>query len=659
MAGNLLNIGKSGLFAAQVGLSTTGHNIANANVAGYSRQVVVQSSGIAQDFGYGFVGSGTQIADLKRYSDNFLNTQVRSAQASTSSLSAYNAQISQIDNLLADTASGLSPALQNFFAGLQDLAANPASTPARQAVLSNAESLASRFQDLDGRLQEIRDGVNSQITTKVSLINSYASQIADLNEQIGKFTLANGTSKPNDLMDARDQLVLELNKQVKATVIAGDNNSVTVSVGVGMPLVVGSKPFRLAAATSPTDLERVQVGYMTGTKMTVLGDNTLPGGELGGLLEFRTATLDRAQNSLGRIAIGIADTFNRQHSLGQDSAGKAGGDFFTIGPAVTGASLTNSPTSSAEVVATVADAGALTSSDYRVDYDNGKYWVKRLSDNDLTEIKPYPQAVPQVIDGVAFDIQGVAGQGDYFIVRPTIGGAANFNLAINDLGRIAAATPVVTNTPLGNNGTAKISEGSIDDGFLGAGSVKGSMPFTLTYDAAGAGEIKGFPAGSRVSLTVNGVQQPGSPFTSGAAPIPFVAGANYNVGGVNLSFTGKPADQDTFRVGPNTNGQGDNRNVQLLGGLQTKNILNNGTATYQSAYAELVSFIGNKTREVQVNSVAGEALLGQVRASQQAVSGVNLDEEATNLLKYQQAYQAAGKVMQIASTLFDTLLSLR
>ncbi|NML63163.1 flagellar hook-associated protein FlgK [Massilia sp. RP-1-19] len=657
MAGNLLSIGKSGLFAAQAGLSTTGHNISNANVAGYSRQTVVQSSAMAQDFGYGFVGSGTQVADIKRYSDAFLNTQVRNAQSSLSSLEAYNSQISQIDNLLADTTSGLSPALQNFFTGLHNLAANPSSTAARQAVLSNAESLASRFQSLDGRMQEIRDGVNAQVTTKVTLINSYASQIADLNEQIGKFTLANGNAKPNDLMDARDQLVLELNKEIKANVTPGANNSLTISIGVGMPLVVGSKQFELAVATSPTDLARVQVGYMTGNKMTVLADSSLSGGALGGLLEFRTNTLDRAQNSLGRIAIGIAETFNAQHKLGLDSKSAMGGDFFTIGEAVVGASLTNTPVSNPalapQVKAAIVDSSKLTHSDYKVEYKNGSYWVSSTSGGAAVEINPFPQTQPQEIFGIAFDIKNAATEGDYFIVRPTIGGAANFNVAIKDIAQIAAGAPVVTNTPLGNKGSAKISEGSISKEYL-AGAP--TLPLTLNFDAA-SGELQGFPAGSTVYVTsAGGTPQP---FVVGTDPILFKAGDNYNIGGVNVSFTGKPAEGDTFKISANTNGASDNRNAHALGKLQTKTILDGGTATYQSAYAELVSFIGNKTREVQVNGDAGEALLSQVRASQQEVSGVNLDEEASNLLKYQQAYQAAGKVMQIASTLFDTLLSLR
>jgi flagellar hook-associated protein 1 len=651
MSGNILNIGKSGLLAAQVGLSTAGHNIANANVAGYSRQVVVQSSRIAQDFGYGFIGTGTQVAEIKRYSDSFLNQQVRAAQTQTSSFQAYNAQISQVDNLLADTTSGLSPALQDFFKGVQDVASNPASVASRQALLSTADSLAARFQGLNGRLEEIREGVNSQITSNVTLINSYAQQIAELNDQIGNFS-ATPERQPNDLLDARDQLVAELNKQVRATVVPGDNNSLTVSIGNGQPLVVGKKAFELAVINSPTDISRVQVGYVTGSRITPLPESQLTGGELGGLLEFRANALDRAQNSLGRVALALAQSFNDQHRLGIDDAGNPGGDFFTVAPAYVGRNANNALTSTTDISATVTDVSKLTQSDYKVAFDGTNFVVTRLSDNQQTLINPYPQTVPQEIDGVSYAITGAAATGDSFLVKPTINGAAGFNVALIDRAKIAAAAPITTGAPISNKGNAKISEGSVDAAYLTPGNAL-TAPLTLTYDSA-SGNLTGFP-NQDVTVVDNGVT---TVYPAGTGSIPYSATAKYNFGGVNISFTGTPAEGDTFTIGPNVSGVGDNRNARLLGALQTKNILDGGSATFQSAYAEMVSYVGNKTREVQVNGSASEALLAQAREAQQDVSGVNLDEEAANLLKYQQAYQASGKVMQIASTLFDTLLSL-
>ena len=655
MAGNILSIGKSGLFAAQAALATAGHNIANANVAGYSRQVVIQASAPAQDYGYGFVGSGTQVAQIKRYSDDFLNSQVRSAQSSTSAFDAYTAQISQVDNVLSDTTSGLSPALQDFFKGVQDVASNPSSVASRQALLSSADALAARFQGLNGRLQEIRDGVNTQITTNVTLINSYAQQIAQLNDQIG--AVGNDPSTPpNDLLDKRDQLVLDLNKQVKANVVAGDNNSVTITIGSGQPLVVGKQTYPLAVTSSPTDPTRIEVGYQSGGKVTVLGESLLAGGELGGLFDFRANSLDSAQNALGRIALGVAQSFNDQQHLGIDDSGNPGGDFFVAAPAFVGISSANAASSTTVVAAQVSDATKLTTSDYRVDYDGTNFNVTRLSDNRQFVINPYPQAVPQTIDGVDFSISGSAAKGDSFVVKPTIGGAAQFAVALADGSKIATGAPIVTSAPLSNKGSGKISEGAVDKAYLQPGNaLTAATPVTLTFAAGPPATLAGFPAGQAVTATDSaGVV---TAYAAGAA-VPFAAGTNYNFGGINVSFAGTPANGDSFGIGINQSGVGDNRNARLLGALQTKNILDGGTATFQSAYAALVSDVGNKTREVQVNGQAGAALLAQATQSQQSVSGVNLDEEAANLVKYQQAYQAAGKVMQIAGTLFATLLTL-
>jgi flagellar hook-associated protein 1 FlgK len=646
---SLLSIGKTGLFAAQAGLSTTGHNITNANVAGYSRQLVVQSTAIAMREGPGFIGSGTQIAQIKRYSDEFLNGQVRSAQASVSALDAYNSQVSQIDNLLADTTAGLSPALQDFFSAVQNLTGDRAGTPSRGALLSSSDTLAARFQLMNNRLEEIRSGVNGQITSNVTLINTYASQIAQLNEQIAK--ASDGEQRqPNDLLDQRDQLVMELNTHIKATVMPGDNNSLTVSIGTGQPLVVGQQAFQLAATTSPTDLTRVEVGYVTGNKITVMAESTLTGGELGGLMEFRAKSLDLAQNSLGRVAIGLASTVNAQNRLGLDADGNFGGDFFTVANAFVGKNINNNPTSTTAVTAKVSDPTKLTTSDYEVKYDGTKFWVTRLSDNQKTQVNPYPQLTPQTIDGVDFSVSGSAAAGDSFLVRPTSGGAGGFHLALTNGAQVAAAAPIATSVPLSNKGTVSISAGTVDANYL---SNVLAAPMTLSFNAA-TGNLAGFPATAGVTVTAGGVT---TNYAAGAS-VPFTDGASYTVNGMHFTLNGKPADADTFQLAPNVGGSGDVRNAGLLGDLQAKNIFNNGSATYQSAYAELVGTVGNKAREVQVNAQAGAKLLAQVKGAAQDVSGVNLDEEASNLLKYQQAYQAAGKVMQIADTIFDTLLSI-
>jgi len=650
---NLLSIGTSGLLSAQVGLSTTGNNITNAGVAGYSRQVAIQGDTATRDEGFGFVGSGTEVTAVRRFYDNFLATQLRGAEASQASLDAYSKQISQVDNLLADPTAGLSPALQDFFNGVQDATSNPASAASRQAMLSTAGSLVSRFQGMSARLSEISAGVNNQIASNVTEINSYAREIASLNNLVSRLTT---DGKPaNDLLDHRDHLLTELNKMVKTTVLEGANNTLTVEIGTGQPLVVGTTAFQLGTSNSPTDVARVTLGYLADNgALSPLPESVFSGGQLGGLLEFRNGALDRAQNSMGQVAAGLAVSFNAQHVLGQDQNGALGTPFFGPINAYVGRNSHNSMASTADVTAVVTDASALTSSDYSVDYDGLNFNVTRKSDGKLTQINPFPQTVPQTIDGVDYTITGTPQAKDNFVVRPTYMAASQLEVLVVDRTKIALAAPIATAAPTTNSGSGKITAGSVDAAYLQPGAAL-TAPLTLTFDKAG-GTLSGFPATQDVTVTVNGTA---TVYPAGTPAIPYTEGAAINFGGINVSISGTLADQDKFTIGPNVSGVGDSRNGALLASLQSKNVLDGGKATYQTTYAQLVNFVGNKAREVQIGNNAADAAVAQATNQQQSVSGVNLDEEAANLLRYQQAYQAAGKVVQMASTLFDILLNIR
>lgn len=658
---NLLSIGKSGLLAAQVGLATTGNNITNASVPGYSRQEAIQGDTPTQDRGFGFVGTGTEVVTVRRYYDNFLATQLRTAESNQASLETLYKQVAQIDNLLADPTAGLSPAVQDFFNGVQDATSNPASAASRQAMLSTAESLAARFQGMSARLTEISEGANNQITSSVGEINSYARQIAELNNTIAGLTTDN--KAPNDLLDERDQLLTELNKLVKTTVLPGDNNMITVQMGTGQPLVVGNTPFTLGTAVAANDPSRMTVGYVSPTgKYTPLPDSVLTGGQLGGLVKFRNEALDRAQNSLGQVAAALATSINAQHKLGQDQNGEMGGNFFNPIQAYVNANSLNAPQSDIEIKGTVVDASALTNSDYSVDYDGTNFNVKRLSDGQVTQINPFPQTEPQVIDGVAYTITGnTPVTNDNFLVRPTFSAANDLTVAIKDRTKLALAAPIATAAPTTNTGNAKITVGTVDENYLTAGNAL-TAPVTLTVakpvvvppDPTGPVMLSGFPADKSVTVTANGATTTYAP----GEPVEYVSGATISFGGVSISISGAPANNDTFTVGPNTSGVGDSRNGALMAALQSKNVMDNGTATFQGAYAKMVNFVGNKARETQIGMNAANVSVDQATKAHLSVAGVNLDEEAANLLRYQQAYQASGKVMQIASQLFDTLLGL-
>jgi flagellar hook-associated protein 1 FlgK len=539
---SILSIGQSALAAAQAGINTTGHNIANAATPGYNRQVIVQGAAQAQNFGFGFLGQGVEVSTIKRVYNEFLGNQVQSAQTTKSGLDSYYSQISQINNLLADPTTGLSPAIQEFFTGVQDVASNPTSIPARQSALSAAESLATRFQSMDGRLEEIGRSLNGQIQSSVADINAFGAQIAKLNDAIGKAQLASG-QPPNDLLDQRDQLLTELNKQIKVTVV-GQGSDYNVFIGNGQPLVVGTSSYSLTSVASATNPEKLEVAYRgSNGSLAPLAESALSGGQLGGLLEFRSQSLEPAQNALGRVAIGLASTFNALHQTGYGLDGSTGNALFAVASPVVGANGNN--TGSAVIGAAISSANALTTSDYKLKYDGTNYTVTRLSDNTTSTFASFPQT----IDGVTLNLSsGTPAAGDSFLIRPTINGASGFGVAITDTAKFAAASQ--------------------------AGAV------------------------------------------------------------------------------------GDNSNALALANLQTAHTLGNGTITYQDAYSQLVSQVGNKSRELEVNSAAAGNMLTEATLSLQNESGVNLDEEAANLLRYQQAYQAAGKVMQIASQLFDVLLSI-
>ena len=631
MASNILSIGQSALAAAQAGISTTGNNIANAVTPGYSRQVVVQSAALPQNYGYGFLGQGTQIDTVKRIYNEFQATQIRATQSAKSGLDSYYAQIQQVDNMLADPSAGLSPALQGFFKGVQDLAANPASVPSRQAALSAGQSLAARFQGLNDQLDQMNQGVNSQIASSVNVINTYAQKIAQLNDSITQAQGAANGQPANGLLDQRDQLMLDLSKEIKATVVKQDDGKYNVFIGNGQPLVIGNQTFALKTTVAPTDPTRTEVAYATNGNTVIMGENSLTGGRLGGLLDFRSQTLDSAQNALGRVAIGLASTFNAQHRLGQDLNGNLGGDFFTVASPRVSASTTNIGTGA--LTASISNASALTASDYRLNFDGSNYQLTRMTDGAVTTFA----AFPQTIDGVSLSLTGAPAAGDSFLIRPTVEGAKAFNVAISDTSLIAAAAPIRSAAISTNTGTGSISAGSVNAPPPPNANLQ--QPVTITFTSATTFDVSGTGTGNPTGVI-------------------YTPGANITYNGWSVQIAGAPASGDKFTISSNTGGAGDSRNALLLGALQTSNTLAGGTTTYQGAYSQLVSSVGNKTNELNVSSTATGNLLTSTVQAQQSESGVNLDEEATNLLRYQQAYQAAGKVMQIASKMFDVLLTL-
>ena len=626
------SIGISALATAQAGLLTTEHNISNVNTPGFHRQQIVQSTNLPQYTGTGFFGQGVQVVTVNRIYSQMLDGQLMQAQTQSSQLESYYAQIKQLDNMLADPNAGVSPALQEFFNGVHDVAASPASVPSRQAMLSGAQTMVARFQAINQRFTEIRDGVNSEVRSSVGVVNSYAQQIANLNQQIGIAQGAAGNLQPaNDLLDQRDQLIADLNKIIKVSTVKQDDGSLNVFIGNGQTLVLGAQAFTMGAAPSLEDPERLDVGVSYGGSTILLPKGSLTGGTLGGLLAFRDETLDSAQNALGRTAVGLAQTFNDQHRLGMDLNGNLGGDFFTVASPKVIQNTKNTGTATLSPLPSFSNISLLRTSDYKLVATDalGGFTITRLSDG---------ATVTPASEGLAITMTAGAVVGDSFLIKPTINGARDISVKLTDTSTIAAAAPIKTNATLSNTGSGTINAGSVNTPPPPNANLL--QPVTITFN------------NPPTTFAVNGIG------TGNPAAVAYTPGASITYNGWTVQISGTPTANDSFTVGSNIGGVADNRNVLLLAGLQTQNTLAGGTTTYQGAYSQLVSSVGNKTREVEVTAKAQANLVLHTQQAQQALSGVNLDEEAANLMRYQQAYQAAGKMMQISTSLFDVLLGL-
>lgn len=646
---SIFQIGVSGLNAAQAGLLVTSHNITNANREGYHKQEALTTTQVPLQTGSGFFGQGVLVETVRRAYSQFLDNALMQAETQAAYLDTYNAQITQIDNMLADPTAGLSPTLQAFFSGVQDVASNPSSVPSRQQLLSLTQGLVARFQSFDSRLSDMRTAVNRQVSDVTGEINTLAGEIANVNDQIVRMQ-ADPSKPPNDLLDQRDALLSELNKLVRVSTVGLSDGSINVFIGNGQSLILGTQAFELDAGPSAENPQEYGIFYVSGSNRIPLSSSSLQGGTLGALFDFRSQSLDAAQNQLGLVATVLAQTFNDQHELGMDLEGNLGQAFFEVPQANAVGNQSN--TGSAVLAVANVDVGALTGSDYRVQFASGAWTVTRLSDNTQSSFA----TLPQTVDGVQISIaSGAAAAGDSFLVQPTRNGARDIAGLISDTSKIAAAAPIRTSADVDNTGKATISPGVVVDTGNAAFATAGALtpPVLVRFTSATAYSIYDNTNPASPTLIQGGIAY--DPLAQNDV-FPTSTSVDY---GYRVALTGAAAAGDEFTVGYNTSGVADNRNALLLAGLQTVNTVGNGTANYQSAYTQLVSQVGNRTRQIQVQSQAQDALVTQAREAQQSLSGVNLDEEAANLIRFQQAYQASGKVLQIANSLFASILELQ
>lgn len=650
---DLFGIGLSGLRAAQTHLSVAGQNITNVNTPGYSRQTAIQAATQPSYTGAGYLGNGTRVNDVQRIYNEFLTNQVRTTTSSSAQVNAFNIQIEELNSTLSSTASGITSGMQNYFDALQTAIEDPASLPARQLFLSEAQGLAGRFNSVYEQLSTQNRFIGEQMSTISQQVTRLAQSVAGYNEAISK-AAANG-AMPNDLLDARDEAVRQLSELIGVSVVRQDDHSINLFIGSGRPLVVGKDASTLQAAPGRSDPARMEIRLVSGGSSQDV-TKLVSGGQLGGLVNYREDVLDLAFNALGRMSLSLASEFNQQLAKGLDLNGNVGTNLFGDINSAEYMDLRSrgreGNQSQATVDVRIADTSQLSTSDYEMTFTSAtEFTVRRVDDNrvlgpfDLTATEGQP-GYP-VFDGLDLSNQpGGYIAGDRYLLTPTRSAAMSLSVSMTHPQQLAFAAPMAGAADLNNRGTGSVTQPVLTDAPvpLDLAQLRGlGVEFTYTSTGTGTGEL-----------------------TSTAPPlnIPITLGEKFSwtVSGHEFSMTlsGQPLEGDTFAVSFNT-GVADNRNALTLSGLQSQQVLGkaDGARGFSLAdgYGDLVQRVATATAQSRTESEANQAMLVQATNHRDSVSAVSLDEEAANLIQFEQFYNASAQIIQVARSVFDTLIS--
>ena len=639
---NLLNVGTRALLANQSALQTTGNNIANVNTVGYSRQNVVLQTAGSQYSGSGYIGKGVDVLTIERAHSEFLTKQTAVASSIMSSDVARANKLYQLEDIFPTGQNGLGAAINSTLNSFSDVAIAPTDLTARSVALSRSGEMAARFRTASARIDDLQAGVKEELNGSVTTINSLAASIADLNDQIAR---SKGSGHvPNDLLDQREQRIKELNEQVQATTVPVEDGTVTVFIG-SQPLVLGDRAATVKLVADPSgDPGKIKLALVRGVSTQIIDEQVLGGGAIAGVLRFQNNDLDQARTDLGRMALSITTSINTQHKLGLDLNGVPGLDFFKpIVSTAIGAATNAVGPPQGKVTVAGSDASLMKASDYEVTVTSGtSLQITRLSDGlvqNFTGLVPDGAgARSATMDGLTFKADVNSATNDEFLSKPYKDAAAQMALLIVAPNQLAAASPVQAAAGIANAGTVTATS-----------LVEKTMPVpavTLTFDGAG-GYTRSDDAGSPLTVVP---YTPGQTIYSdtGAPPNPAV--------GWSLVLQGTPQAGDTMAIGPATTNYAkrDGGNANALLGLRDASMFDG--ATLADGYSGLMAKIGVKVQGAKFSAEVSKSIATSLESDRAAVSGVNLDEEASKLLQYQQAYQASAKMVQIAQSIFDTLI---
>ncbi|QTN30289.1 flagellar hook-associated protein FlgK [Rhodoferax sp. AJA081-3] len=666
--GSLLNIGSRALQANQAALQTAGNNIANVNVPGYSRQKVVLNTVPGQFSSAGYVGQGVTVQTIQRNFSEFLTRQSRIAASAQSADTTRSDKLRQLEAVFQGGAQGLGASINDMLNAFSDVASAPTDMTARTVVLTRIDETASRMRAASQQLDDLQTGVTQELAQKITNINSLATSIAAVNEQIAR---TNGTGQPpNDLLDRRDQLIKELNQYVQTTSIAADDGTVGLYIAGSQELVLGTNASTVALVSDDFgDTRSSKLAIMRAGVPNTLDENMLGGGEVSGLLRFQNNDLNEGRNLLGRLTLATTGAMNDQHKLGLDLNGNVGGDLFSpivlgtsnvFEPKAPAALNTGSMSGAAAPTLSVSDRTQLVASDYEMQFSGGTFTITRRSDGAVftqAQVPPGPTAGPDVIaeiDGLQIHnpLGGAANPGDRFLFKPFSTSASNISSMFSTPRALAVASPVAATMGTANAGSLQQISVSARSNPISPAALGVVLTFSNsnTYSRSD-GMVNPFPTrfdGSPNPLfgTTDFEYIPGQTIeaTPGVSPP-----AEWS-----LTLQGTPAAGDTVTVNTNLFPTLSSGNATAMMNLRDVAMFDGAALT--DGYAGLISQIGIRTQSAEYAALVSSSIATNVERDRAGVSGVNLDEEAASLLQFQQAYQASAKMIQVAQSIFDTLI---
>lgn len=648
---SLLNVGSRALMANQIALQTTGHNIANVNTAGYSRQSVAFQTSPGQNMGSGYIGNGVDVNTILRNFNDLLNRQAATASAVSAADSARATSLTQMQEVFGGGKSGLGAAITDMMNSFGDVAGAPTDPSARQVVLTRMNELAARFRSASAQLDELDYSAKQQMGNDVTLVNSLAGQVATLNAQISR-SIASGQT-PNDLLDQRDQLVRNINKYVQTSQIPADDGSISLFVGGSQPLVLGPNSAQLTlkeATEFPGSGKMALYFQQPGGQNVELTPSMLGGGEIAGLLQFQGSDLTEGRNLLGRMALAIGDSLNQQNNLGLTLSGQSGSNLFKLSMVSNGSTTGAQWTGATTPTTTVVDSSKLKASDYQIVFGStapaGK--VIRLSDGKVTDFTSMADLSSKEIDGLRFDLKAEGVSGNTVLFRPMAAGAHDIQAAVHSPNDLAVANPVAASIK------------SLGDATLQMGGIQVSAGFNLS-GFAGAEVSFSKNAAGQLEYTITPAPAGGIPatglYTSGQ-PIQLAPGLQVKITGTP-AINGTTSDKVTLGKATDpqygTAYQRDAGNASSFLALRDSKLFD-GSTTLSDGFSTAMAQVGTRTQSAQYAAKLSETIAKNLEADRTAVSGVNLDEEAAKLLQYQQSYQASAKMLQVAQSIFDSVL---